>query len=93
LSGGKTSQQPRPVELSRIYVSADWLGRGIDQALMQRCIDDAREAGCETMWLGVWGRNSRPQSFYRRWGFRKVGEHVFMLGSDPQTDWVMEGAL
>ena len=83
----------RPAELARIYVSADWLGRGVGQALMQRCIDDARESGSQSIWLGVWERNSRAQAFYLRWGFRKVGEHIFVLGSDPQTDWVMERDL
>ena len=80
----------RPVELSQIYVSADQQGHGVGRALMQGCIDAARESGCETMWLGVWERNSKAQAFYRRWGFRKVGTQSFLLGADVQTDWVME---
>src|SRR5918999_957160 len=27
----------RPIELVRLYVSEEWLGRGVGQALMQRC--------------------------------------------------------
>jgi ribosomal protein S18 acetylase RimI-like enzyme len=42
------------------------------------------------MWLGVWERNWRAQAFYRKWGFRRVGEQTFMLGADAQTDWVMQ---
>ncbi|HEV7903492.1 MAG TPA: GNAT family N-acetyltransferase [Pyrinomonadaceae bacterium] len=83
----------KPVELVRLYVSREWLGRGVGEALMRACVDEARRAGHETMWLGVWERNGRAQAFYRKWNFRAVGEHVFHLGSDPQRDILMERAL
>jgi len=82
-----------PVELVRLYVSRDWLGRGIGEQLMRACIDDARQAGHDTIWLGVWERNARAQAFYRKWDFRMVGEHVFQLGSDSQRDILMERTL
>ena len=82
-----------PVELVRLYVSREWLGRGLGEALMRACIDEARRAGHETIWLGVWERNGRAQAFYRKWDFRAVGEHLFHLGSDPQRDILMERAL
>jgi diamine N-acetyltransferase len=84
---------PKPVELVRLYVAREWLGRGVGEALMRACVDEARRAGHETIWLGVWERNGRAQAFYRKWDFRAVGEHVFQLGSDPQRDIVMERAL
>jgi diamine N-acetyltransferase len=83
----------KPVELVRLYVSREWLGRGIGEALMRACVDEARQAGHATIWLGVWERNGRAQAFYRKWGFRVVGEHVFQLGSDPQRDILMERAV
>ena len=84
---------PKPVELVRLYVSREWLGRGVGEALMRACVDAARRAGHETIWLGVWERNGRAQAFYRKWNFRAVGEHVFQLGSDPQRDVLMERAV
>jgi len=60
---------------------------------MGACVESALDAGYETMWLGVWERNVRAQAFYERWRFRRVGEHVFLLGSDPQVDWLMECEL
>ncbi|HJQ32451.1 MAG TPA: GNAT family N-acetyltransferase [Pyrinomonadaceae bacterium] len=83
----------KPVELVRLYVSREWLGRGVGEALMRACVDEARRAGHETIWLGVWERNGRAQAFYRKWNFREVGEHVFQLGSDPQRDVLMERAV
>lgn len=83
----------QPVELVRLYVLREWLGRGVGAALMRACVDEAQQAGHETMWLGVWERNGRAQAFYRKWNFRAVGEHVFQLGSDAQRDILMERAL
>ncbi len=82
-----------PIELVRLYVSREWLGRGVGEQLMRACLDEARQAGHETIWLGVWERNARAQAFYRKWNFRTVGEHMFQLGSDQQRDLVMERDL
>lgn len=89
----KEIEGPKPVELVRLYVSQEWLGRGAGEALMRACLDEARSAGHETIWLGVWERNARAQAFYRKWDFRAVGEHMFQLGSDAQRDILMERAL
>jgi ribosomal protein S18 acetylase RimI-like enzyme len=83
----------KPVELARLYVLRGWFGRGVGEALMTACVEEARRAGHLTMWLGVWEHNARAQAFYRKWDFRVVGEHVFRVGSDPQTDLIMERAL
>ena len=83
----------QPVELVRLYVLREWLGRGVGEALMRACVEEAQRAGHGTIWLGVWERNGRAQAFYRKWDFHVVGEHVFQLGSDPQRDILMERTL
>jgi diamine N-acetyltransferase len=83
----------KPIELVRLYVLREWLGRGIGAQLMRACVDEARQAGYETIWLGVWERNARAQSFYRKWNFQTIGEHVFQLGSDLQRDLLMQRTL
>lgn len=80
----------RPLELCRLYALDRFIGRGIGRALMLQCFDFARENGHDTFWLGVWEFNFRAQKFYAKFGFEKCGEHVFQLGSDPQTDWIMQ---
>ena len=60
---------------------------------MRACVEESRAAGHRTIWLGVWERNPRAQAFYRKWDFRVVGDHIFVLGSDPQTDLLMERPL
>ena len=83
----------KPIELVRLYVLREWLGRGLGGQLMRACLDEARQSGHETIWLGVWERNARAQAFYRKWNFRTVGEHIFELGSDKQRDLLMERPL
>jgi diamine N-acetyltransferase len=82
-----------PVELVRLYVSREWLGRGLGEQLMRACLDEARQSRHDTIWLGVWERNARAQAFYRKWNFREFGEHMFQLGSDIQRDLLMERPL
>jgi ribosomal protein S18 acetylase RimI-like enzyme len=83
----------RPVELVRLYVERAHHGSGVAVALMQACLDHARDGGHDVMYLGVWEHNARAIAFYRKWAFEKVGEHAFMLGDDEQTDWVMSRAV
>lgn len=80
----------KPVELSRLYSQQKFLGQGVGQTLMDACFDRARREGCDVMWLGVWEFNPRAQRFYEKNGFRIVGSHIFQLGSDPQTDLLMQ---
>ena len=84
---------PDPVELWRFYVDASWHGRGVAQAMMERVKIVARERGAKTLWLGVWERNDRARAFYAKCGFAAAGEHIFLFGTDPQTDKVMVTSL
>jgi diamine N-acetyltransferase len=84
---------PKPIELSRLYVSSTFQGSGVGARLMEACLTEARRAGYQTMWLGVWKENVRAQAFYQHCNFSVVGEHVFQLGADRQTDWLMERSL
>ena len=81
---------PDPVELQRLYVDRSAIGHGVEAALMRASLEAARSAGHRTLWLGVWERNVRAISFYEKWGFETVGDHVFRLGSDDQRDLIME---
>ena len=78
-----------PVELQRLYVDRSAMGQGVGAALMRASLDAVGSAGRRTLWLGVWERNARANSFYERWQFETVGEHVFRLVSDHQVDLIM----
>ncbi len=80
----------KPIELSRLYSKQEFLGKGVGAALMEECFAVAKKLNCDTMWLGVWEYNPRAQRFYEKYGFREAGKHVFLLGSDAQTDLLMQ---
>lgn len=80
----------RPIELSRLYSQQKFLGKGVGQRLLDECFAVARREGFDVIWLGVWEYNPRARRFYEKNGFRYVGSHIFLLGSDPQTDLLMQ---
>lgn len=79
----------RPVEVQRLYVDTASHGRGIGQALMREAEGLARAEGWAHAWLGVWESNPRAQKVYEKLGYRRVGEHWFDVGGDPQLDWIL----
>lgn len=82
-----------PIELWRFYVDREWHGHGIAQVLMRHVELVAQRTGARTLWLGVWERNERAKAFYRKSRFVDVGSHVFMVGTDAQTDRVLVRSL
>ena len=78
------------IEIERIYSLQEYIGKGIGKALMQAAIDEAKQKDCNSIWLGVWEKNPRAINFYKKWGFREVGSHIFTVGDDPQRDLVLE---
>jgi ribosomal protein S18 acetylase RimI-like enzyme len=81
------------VELARFYVDAPHHGRGIAQTLMAEVEAHARNLGASRLWLGVWEHNLRAIAFYRKRGFVQRGSQPFLLGTDLQTDWIMNRTL
>jgi diamine N-acetyltransferase len=84
---------PNTIELERLYTLPEYFGKGVGDALMKACFADARQTGFEAIWLGVWEHNLRARAFYRKIGFCETGDKIFQLGSDVQTDKVMERPL
>jgi ribosomal protein S18 acetylase RimI-like enzyme len=81
------------IELWRIYVDKAAIGAGVARELMAAVLAEAAASGAKSLWLGVWERNSRAISFYRKFAFVEVGSHRFTLGSDVQNDLIFERAL
>jgi diamine N-acetyltransferase len=78
------------LEIARFYVDRAHHGRGIAHELMRSVLDTARELGISTVWLGVWEHNPRAIRFYEKCGFVDTGSHPFLVGTDLQTDRIME---
>ncbi|KAF5012367.1 hypothetical protein FDECE_1594 [Fusarium decemcellulare] len=81
------------VELQRIYVDPSAHGSGVGRALERSIENMAREQGFKNLWLGVWEENTRALKAYDKWGYRRVGDHDFVVGSVVQTDYILLKAL
>ena len=77
------------LELRRFYVDSAYHGRGVANVLMDEVLSVAAERGEPSLWLSAFSGNERAISFYKRWGFRVVGEHDFIVGTDRQRDYLM----
>lgn len=86
-------QEPDGVEISRIYVHADQQGKKIGNQLLNSAISRAAELKLSYIWLGVWEHNLNAQRFYERNGFVKFSSHIFVVGKDVQTDFLMKKKL
>lgn len=83
---------PAPVEIQRFYVDRPWHGCGVAAPLMRASLDAVRALGGRSAWLSVWERNPRALAFYAKQGFTRSGAAEFRVGSDCQTDHILERA-
>lgn len=79
----------RTLEIERIYVDAQGQGKGIGKALFRFALEQARIRDAEAILLGVWEHNAKAIAFYEKQGFRAVGEHKFLFGTEAQRDILM----
>ncbi|QIS13694.1 GNAT family N-acetyltransferase [Nocardia arthritidis] len=77
------------IELSKIYVLPGHHGTGVSTALMHAVLERCAADGFPGVWLGVNQENARAQRFYARHGFVVVGTKTFMVGNQPQNDFIM----
>lgn len=83
-------QSKSALELERIYILPTYKRHGLGSLLYTRALEFAKKQGKAKIALGVWEHNEPAKSFYAKRGFKKVGEHAFVVGDDPQHDWLME---
>lgn len=81
------------IEIERIYVLKEFHGKKVGQLLYEKAIQIAVQRQAPFVWLGVWEKNHRAQSFYRKNGFVAFDKHIFKLGNDVQTDIMMKLSL
>lgn len=82
-------KQSKALEIERIYVLQEFLGKKVGQLLYEKAVAKAKDANAAYIWLGVWEENKRAIRFYEKNGFVAFDKHVFYLGDDAQTDVMM----
>lgn len=81
------------IEIQRIYLLQTAVGQGQGKRLMAYCLDWAKQQGYSAVWLGVWERNEKALTFYKKMGFERFGFHYFQFGSERQRDFWLQKQL
>ena len=81
------------LEIERIYVVSEYQGTGLGDFLIEKAIQKAIERNKKYAWLGVWEKNQKAIRFYQKNGFYEIGTHLFCMGNDEQTDYIMRKDL
>ncbi len=78
------------LELQRIYVFKNNQSKGAGKYMMDYIVNFAKSVHLSSIWLGVWEHNPDAIRFYEKQGFKKVGDHHFLLGQSIQLDYIFE---
>ncbi|MCH3905152.1 MAG: GNAT family N-acetyltransferase [Lactobacillus sp.] len=83
------SLRPNALEVERIYLRAKFQHQGLGLVLIKLAEKIARQEQKDYMWLGVYEHNLVAQKFYAKDGFKRVSQHVYQVGTDPQVDYLL----
>ncbi|MGO4709297.1 N-acetyltransferase family protein [Chryseobacterium sp. 2TAF14] len=86
-------QDNNSLEIERIYVLQDYLGKKVGQVLYHKALEIAENKNLQYVWLGVWEENQRAVQFYKKNGFTEFDKHIFKFGDEEQTDLMMRKNL
>ncbi len=81
------------IEIERIYIIEEYQGKNLGRKLLDRVKELAKKRRIKTIWLGVWENNPKAIGFYEKNGFVTFDKHVFKLGEEDQTDFLMKFEL
>ncbi|OGS57783.1 MAG: GNAT family N-acetyltransferase [Erythrobacter sp. RIFCSPHIGHO2_12_FULL_63_10] len=84
------SDAANPMMLNQLYTRPDLTGRGVGAALMEWAIEESRKCGCDAIQLSVWSENHAAQRFYARYGFVKIADIDFWVGSHRDEEFLYE---
>lgn len=79
-----------PAEFRKLYVAPAYHGSGAAAALMHSALAILNAEGPRSIWLSTFHQNARAIAFYKKFGFEIVGEQIFLVGTDPQKDVLMQ---
>ncbi|WP_337192952.1 GNAT family N-acetyltransferase [Alteraurantiacibacter buctensis] len=80
----------RPVFLSQLYCAGHLTGHGLGRQLMDWVLEQARDWQADSLSLSVYSENPGAQRFYQRYGFEKVADTEFWVGSQRDEEYLYE---
>ena len=87
------SDAARPLALQQLYTAPARMGQGVGARLMDWALEQAQELGADAVQLSVWAENFAAQRFYARYGFAKIADIDFYVGSHRDEEFLFERRL
>ncbi|KQM22051.1 GNAT family N-acetyltransferase [Novosphingobium sp. Leaf2] len=76
------------IELKQLYAAPSAIGQGIGTRLMDWALAEAARFGADEMQLSVYSDNPGAQKFYARYGFEKIADIHFIVGSQRDEEFL-----
>ena len=77
-------------EIHQLYVLAEFHNLRLGQRLMDVALEWLAAQGRSPLYIGVWSENYGAHRFYARYGFSKVGEYGFPVGSTVDHEFILK---
>lgn len=78
-----------PMLLERFYFIPEYCGRGLAAVALEFVTSFAKyEAKADCLYLSVWEKNYRAQSFYQKHGFRTLGSFDYPVGQEIDLEFL-----
>jgi len=77
-------------EIQQLYVLARHHNLRLGSRLMDLGLEWLEAQGRSPTYVGVWSENYGAQRFYGRYGFEKVGEYGFRVGSTVDHEFILK---
>lgn len=87
---GAHSDAANAIALGQLYTAPERTGEGIGALLMAWALAEARKRKAGAVQLSVWAENIRAQAFYARYGFVKIADIDFWVGSHRDDEFLLE---
>jgi ribosomal protein S18 acetylase RimI-like enzyme len=73
--------------IENLWVSPEFIGRGVGKGLFQHALEQSRQRGCKTLRLEA---DPKATGFYEKMGMKKIGERVSEVEGHPRILPIME---
>lgn len=80
--------EPAAGEIHQLYVLAARQSLRIGSRLLETALEWLARRGRSPLYIGVWSENFGAQRFYQRYGFSKIGEYGFPVGTRVDREFI-----
>ena len=77
-------------ELQKVYLKKEYRGKGIGQRILELCIDFAKEAKYDAIYLETFPNMKGAQKLYKKLGFNFLKHSMGKTGHNTNEIWMMK---